>query len=78
MIVAVGGELLSLEIGFIFTDRSKILFCILQYRRDVFVILAGERLGRENDLMPGIDQSLGVVASEGRRVRWASSPIHCR
>ena len=37
-------------------------FCASQHRLDVFVILAGERLGGQDDLMFGIDQGLGVVA----------------
>ena len=62
MIVAVGGQLLALKIGFIFSDGGDVFFCARQHRLDVFVILAGERLGREDDLMFGIDQGLGVVA----------------
>ncbi len=62
MIVAIGGELLSLKIGFIFSDGGDVFFCPLQHGSEIFVILTGERFGCENDLMLGIDQRLGVVA----------------
>jgi hypothetical protein len=41
---------------------ATFFFCTRQHRLDVFVILAGERLGRQDDLVFGIDQGLGVVA----------------
>ena len=61
MIVTIGGELFALEIGWLFADGDQILFRTLQHRLEVFVILAGESFRRENDLMLGIDQGLGVV-----------------
>ena len=37
-------------------------FCALQHRLEIFMILAGKRLGGQNDLMLGIDQGLSVVS----------------
>ena len=62
MIVAIGGELLSLKIGFILANRCQILFRIFQHRSEIFVILASECFSSKNDLMLGIDQRLGIVA----------------
>ena len=45
IVVAVGGQLLALKIGFIFSDGVDVFFCASQHRRQVFVILAAERLG---------------------------------
>jgi hypothetical protein len=61
MIVAVRGELFSLKTGFTFADSAKVLFGACQHGSEIFVILAAESLGSENDLMLGIDQGLGVV-----------------
>jgi hypothetical protein len=41
MIVAVGGQLPALKIGFIFSDGGDVFFCALQHRLEIFVILAG-------------------------------------
>ena len=61
MIVAVGGQLLALKIGFLVSEGGDVFFCAFQHRREIFVILAAEGLGGENDLVLGIDQGLGVV-----------------
>jgi hypothetical protein len=51
MIVAVRREFLSLKIGWLLANGLKVLFRAIQYRREIFVILTGERFGGENDLM---------------------------
>lgn len=62
MIVGIGSQFLALEVGWLFADGDHILLGAIQHRLEVLMVLGGERLGREDDLMFGIDQRLGVVA----------------
>ena len=62
MIVAIGGEFFTLEIVRAFANRNQILFCIIQHRLEVFMILTGESLRGKNHLMFGINQRLRVVS----------------
>jgi hypothetical protein len=52
--------LFALEIGWLFADGGEILFAAFQHGSEVFVILGAESFRREDDLMLGIDQSLGL------------------
>ena len=64
MIVAIGGELFFLEEGLTFSDGDGVFFSAFDHGLQVLVILGCESLGGKDDLVFGIDQSLGVVALE--------------
>jgi hypothetical protein len=40
-----------LKIGFIFSDGDGVFFCAFHHRLEIFVILAGEHLRSQDDLV---------------------------
>ena len=61
VIVAVRRELFTSKVVFILAQSADVLFGDIQHRRQVFVILTAESLSGHDDLVLGINQSLGVV-----------------
>jgi len=62
VVVGIGGELLALKEGRFFANGKHVLFGVIEHGFEVLVILGGECLGSQNDLMLAIDQGLCIVA----------------
>ena len=62
VLVGICGEFLALKEGRLFANGKHVLFGVIEHGFEVVVILGGECLGSQNDLMFAIDQGLCVVA----------------